>query len=301
MEIFLDEATRNTAGSPDIPSTIFDKIEASDIFICDLTTINSDSPIGTRKVPNPNVLIELGYAIALLGWNRIIMLFNKAHGIFPDDLPFDIAKRRITNFKMENGNDKNSKGNIQAILKKAIITIIEQKPVKPFENKGLKPLEKKTRRDITNIVWALKTINIPILDEFISELPFKINSKIFHFWEGFNGVINSSLFHVYDNTVMLLFKEIHTHWENTLSFGHKYNAIDKFGNAIFGSPDDPRTDQRTQDDYKFIGEERIKLKNDFRTILDYIRINYIDIDLEETSQYALDEYNNFYKGFHSNY
>ncbi len=301
VEIFLDEATRNTAGSPDIPSTIFDKIESSDIFICDLTTINSDSPKDIRKVPNPNVLIELGYAIALLGWDRIIILFNKAHGNFPDDLPFDIAKRRIANFKIESGHDQSAKGNVQAILKTAIKTIIDKKPLKPHEIKGLNPIEKKRRRDILNIKWALKSINIPIMDDFISELPFRINSKIFHFWEGFNGVLNSSLFHLYDSTALKLFIEIHTHWENTISFGHRYNAVDKYGNAIFGNPDNPPIDQRAQDDYKFIGEERLKLKKDFRNLLDYIRTKYMDIDLDEMSQYALNEYNNFHKEFHSNF
>ena len=87
LRITLDEATRDLPGSPHIPSAIFDKIASADAFICDITTINKEvieaiknlqategrkKPQEVRTVPNPNVMIELGYAIALLGWERII-------------------------------------------------------------------------------------------------------------------------------------------------------------------------------------------------------------------------------------
>jgi len=56
--IELDEATKRMPGSPNIPKTILDKIETSDIFICDLPTINSKVAKGFKKVPNPNVPID---------------------------------------------------------------------------------------------------------------------------------------------------------------------------------------------------------------------------------------------------
>jgi hypothetical protein len=94
-----DEATRNVSGSPDITKEIFRKISNSDIFICDLTPI---AERGIKKLANPNVLIELGYAVAEIGWERIILLFNTFYGKIPDDLPFDVAKHRATQFKIIN-------------------------------------------------------------------------------------------------------------------------------------------------------------------------------------------------------
>lgn len=99
ITLVLDEATRDTAGSPDIPATIFQKISNADIFICDITTINHEFGTLPRKTPNPNVLIELGFAIATLGWGRIIMVFNKSFGQFPRDTPFDIDRRRISELR----------------------------------------------------------------------------------------------------------------------------------------------------------------------------------------------------------
>lgn len=70
LDITLDRDTKNTTGSPQIIDTIFRKISSSDIFICDLTIINNNWQsrfYKSKKTPNPNVLIELGYAIKVLG------------------------------------------------------------------------------------------------------------------------------------------------------------------------------------------------------------------------------------------
>ena len=91
-----DRDTKGTVGSPDITTTIFDKIEKSVLFICDVSIINSGSD--QRKTPNPNVLIELGYAVHKLGWDRVICLFDSTTGAI-DELPFDIRQKRVTPYK----------------------------------------------------------------------------------------------------------------------------------------------------------------------------------------------------------
>ncbi len=70
IDFNVDRDTKDTPGTPDIIKTIFDKIEKTHIFICDISIINSDTT--ARKTPNPNVLIELGYAAKVLTWNRVI-------------------------------------------------------------------------------------------------------------------------------------------------------------------------------------------------------------------------------------
>jgi hypothetical protein len=81
LKIDPQEAVREESGSPNIPSLILTKIETSDIFICDITTINRNAPDEYRRVPNPNVTFELGYAVAHLGWialsSRCIRLYGR--------------------------------------------------------------------------------------------------------------------------------------------------------------------------------------------------------------------------------
>ena len=87
----IDRDTLNVPGSPAIAKTILEKIDQSDLIICDVTIVTSKQE--TRPSPNPNVLIELGYAAARKGWNRIIFVMNECYG-GPTKLPFDLRHRR---------------------------------------------------------------------------------------------------------------------------------------------------------------------------------------------------------------
>jgi hypothetical protein len=71
-EIVIDEATRDLPGSPHIPTAILQKIQAADVFVADVSAINSEQPDESKKTPNPNVVFELGHAVAHLGWERVL-------------------------------------------------------------------------------------------------------------------------------------------------------------------------------------------------------------------------------------
>jgi hypothetical protein len=91
IEAALDRDTQNLPGSPAIMESILQKIDRCGIFLCDITLINPGND--ARPTPNPNVLIELGYAIAKVGWDRIICVMNEEFG-GPSRLPFDLRHRR---------------------------------------------------------------------------------------------------------------------------------------------------------------------------------------------------------------
>lgn len=88
----LDKDTIGVAGAPDITATIFEKIETSAVFVADVTIVTS--PGSARAIPNPNVLVELGYAIRALGSKRVVLVMNTRFG-GPDALPFDIRQKRV--------------------------------------------------------------------------------------------------------------------------------------------------------------------------------------------------------------
>ena len=97
-----DRDTQGVNGSPDITATIFEKIDKSVLFICDVSIVNSNDK--GRKMPNPNVLVELGYAASKLGWDRIICLFDGNTGSI-EDLPFDLRQKRVTPFYPDRKNE----------------------------------------------------------------------------------------------------------------------------------------------------------------------------------------------------
>lgn len=92
VEPVIDRDTEGVAGSPDIASTIFGKIDVADIVVADVSIISD--PAAKRQTPNPNVMIEVGYAFRTLGFERIILVFNSAFGKI-ESLPFDLRMRRL--------------------------------------------------------------------------------------------------------------------------------------------------------------------------------------------------------------
>lgn len=123
LEINIDRDTKNNSGSPSISDTIFRKIEICDIFICDVTIVNKTlltSLFGGRISPNPNVLVEMGYAVHVLGWDRVICIANLEFSKI-EELPFDIRGHRISTFIK---TDNDSKKQFSSLLSNAIESIV---------------------------------------------------------------------------------------------------------------------------------------------------------------------------------
>jgi len=93
----LEHDTEGVSGTPEIAGTIFGKIDRCGLFVADLTYVGQTTPsqenVDPEPLPNPNVLLELGYAACRIGWNRIICVMNTAYGE-ADDQIFDIKHRR---------------------------------------------------------------------------------------------------------------------------------------------------------------------------------------------------------------
>jgi len=88
----IDQDTQGVPGSPPIAETILAKIRAADLFVADLTFVNDPAEQG-RRMPNPNVMLEYGYALHALGDGRLISVLNEHYGP-ASKLPFDIVHRR---------------------------------------------------------------------------------------------------------------------------------------------------------------------------------------------------------------
>ena len=91
VTITVDADTKGIPGSPPVADTILAKIANCDAFVADLTPMPTAA--GRRASPNPNVLLEYGYALATRGDQRIVAVTNDSFGS-PEDLPFDIRHRR---------------------------------------------------------------------------------------------------------------------------------------------------------------------------------------------------------------
>ena len=110
IDVEIDQDTQGEPGSPAIAETIFQKIAESDAFVGDLTFTGRREGKPGSPVPNPNVLLEYGYALHALGHERVIAVFNEEFGCC-SELSFDLRHRRwpITYLTSGDGPDERSR------------------------------------------------------------------------------------------------------------------------------------------------------------------------------------------------
>lgn len=126
VEPVIDRDTLGLSGSPDISQSIFSKIDQSSAFVCDISILDSKAK---KPSPNPNVLIELGYAVKVLGWNRVILVMNTEYGK-PELLPFDLRSRRVLTYSVS--KDAEEKAPVRNSLRKTLVGALKS----IFDNHG---------------------------------------------------------------------------------------------------------------------------------------------------------------------
>lgn len=149
VNVVADRDTKGSMGSPNIEELIFEKINSCDLFVADISIVNKDfsssvvnadeevsqdenklqkepteqTSKSKRYSPNPNVLIELGYAAATIGWDNIICFMNTDFGE-EDDLPFDLSHHRVAAYTCCNGK-ADAKRQLRDIIVSNVMDVME--------------------------------------------------------------------------------------------------------------------------------------------------------------------------------
>lgn len=97
IRIEITQDTNGRVGTQNIDSEVLQKIRDCNIFVADVTPIQTikeeDEETGIKQsklIPNPNVMYESGYALAHKGMNRILFMAALEAGQEINQLPFDI-------------------------------------------------------------------------------------------------------------------------------------------------------------------------------------------------------------------
>ena len=125
----LDQDTQDVAGSPAIVDTILAKIAACDVFVPDVTFMPTS---GERRTPNPNVMIEYGYALKTPGPERIVAVMNTHFGK-PNELPFDMRHRRFPlTYDLAPDADsetrRNTRERLATDISRAVVAVLDAHP-----------------------------------------------------------------------------------------------------------------------------------------------------------------------------
>ena len=108
FDILFQVGARGEPGAPIIAEAILQRISDSGVFIADITPTTTVKTFDnrTKKVPNANVLIEVGAASRTgRGWDRILLVMNTARASV-DELPFDLRHRHCqASYKLDSWDD----------------------------------------------------------------------------------------------------------------------------------------------------------------------------------------------------
>lgn len=113
FNVVIDEDSRNATREDSIDYIILKKIPNCDFFVGDITPVTKDE--NGKPIPNPNVMLELGYAAKAIGWARCLLVWNEKYGNL-SQAPFDIRNRTIIHYNSEDGKDIS----FYSVLKKKI-------------------------------------------------------------------------------------------------------------------------------------------------------------------------------------
>lgn len=143
VSVYADRDTQGVTGSPDIVQTIFSKIDECDVFVADVTSVATYHPLDKdgnetdrlKATPNANVMIELGYATQVVGWDNIICIMNDDYN-HDGEIPFDIEHHRLTHFSLIGKEKAEVRKQLRDIVADTVMNVMENgKRVQPqFSN-----------------------------------------------------------------------------------------------------------------------------------------------------------------------
>jgi len=156
----IDRDTEGVAGAVDIATTIFFKVTLADAFVGDVSLVTHyirERDGESRAAPNANVVTELGYAVAHLTWERVVLVFNEASGDF-HQLPFDINRRKLITYKSHKGDAD------RATARKQLERKLEE------QLREILSASRDTADDVTAALEASAKQRIPLLKRALAEL-----------------------------------------------------------------------------------------------------------------------------------
>lgn len=112
----VDKDTKGLPGMPPIADSIFAKIDKCLVFVPDMTFVGAGN--GDRRISNPNVLIEYGWALCSRSHARIVAVMNAEYGEpTGENLPFDMRHmRRPITYRLSPEDDESKRREVKAEL-----------------------------------------------------------------------------------------------------------------------------------------------------------------------------------------
>ncbi|MFS7190720.1 TIR domain-containing protein [Serratia proteamaculans] len=277
----LDSDTTNRTGSPDIVNVILSKIDACSFFISDITPIAVAE--NGKKIPNPNVLFETGYAVGKKTFERTLFVLNEAYGK-DVDMPFDLKTKRILSYTLhkEDGEDKKKEviKRLASDVSKQLTAILNSPDLVDHDHDYEK---QKRQRDLIKLKRFLENVSLKIISNHISRGMGEnvMHAGAFIVQTDMEGVCSFFSFRLNDSVLANFIEELRVNFNHSLSFGLHFTFFNS--NLYILKPHE----DSVRDEYaSCLG----KLNESLVGLHDYIHDNYPEIDIEECNRVSYNKY-----------
>ncbi len=279
-----DEATNDRAGSVDIANTILQKINTSTVVVGDVTSVLTNPEKGLFY-PNPNVMVEIGYAARALGWNRVICLYNES-ACKAEQLPFDIRHRRVTGFACADESQRNKAGvELEGVLVTAIRAVIQEIGRGDIDP-SIGDAAVRHQRDLRFLREVMSTIHRRTLDRFIEAgHAYQVHYDCIYFWHGFDAIVRSCDFRFYDNELQRLALELHRVWGDAIHHGGYAFGPGSTPGSLVLKPSHLWNDHY-ENTVRAMEAAYVKLPEVLNAFLDHVHQNFPEIDMDQTDAIA---------------
>jgi hypothetical protein len=277
------DATAERSGAVEIANEILEAIGESTVVVGDVTPVLADPDHG-RFYPNPNVMIELGYAARCLGWNRIVCVMN-ASIYKAEQLPFDIRHRRATTYKCADESQRGkAASDLVLVFEKAfraIIMSIGRGEIEPVI--GDRALRR--ARDLRFLDQLMRTISRDQMGRYIdSASRGSLYWNNIYFWHGFDAMVRSCEFRFYDKRLEDSVVALHDVWGDAVHWGGLVYAPGSGGR--FSLKPQNLWDPVYRGQLDQLHDAHNRLPAALKTFLDHVHASYPEIDMDDTDRAA---------------
>jgi hypothetical protein len=256
-----------------------------------------------RKFCNPNVAIELGYAVRELGWDRIVLVFNEAYGKLPDDLPFDAKGHRTLKYRCFAELDgkklsaspleqiKNAKGHLRGELAEALKAIIASNPKRPRELEARSPEELRRERDLVQIRRVFYWIHLGVMDQFLERLGrgrITVIGEEFH--APLDALVKSLTLHLSDLTLASLITDLTRAWGEALKYSASMELSHNGQESFFKLNCDVFVTAEQEQEHRHTIAQAAPLREALDRLLVHVRGHYLEIDPATTGREAVKQH-----------
>jgi hypothetical protein len=137
---------------------------------------------------------------------------------------------------------------------------------------------------------CLESLHLPTLQHHIEELPHAISDKAMWFFDNFRGVVANNLFSDYDPVLKVAVDKLYGGWLAALAHDNQYHDTSSGKLHVFSNPGDTSLSASGQKAWDEIDASRRDMAQGLTAILDRLRADYIEINIQKTNAKAWRDY-----------